>query len=144
MKHSRSNEKYSKIKLNIFKWCMNVCLTLLGLLVEVSLSQWLFCGLRSVCHFAPWSKVITVSIAPSAVNNIHFSSGSTWVHNYPTTFSKTFSQSVDSYLAFYVATVLSLYYYGERMKNLLNQPIENLFGINGSEHLVDFILNDKV
>lgn len=39
--------------------------TLFGLFVEVSVSQWLFCGLRSVCHLAPWSKVITVSIAPS-------------------------------------------------------------------------------
>lgn len=41
-------------------------LTLLGLLVDVSVSQWLFSGLRSVCQFAPWSKVITVSTEPSA------------------------------------------------------------------------------
>lgn len=43
-----------------------VFLTLLGLLVEVSESHWLLCGVRSICHLAPWSNVTTVSTTPSA------------------------------------------------------------------------------
>lgn len=50
------------------KYPKEVCvfLTLLGLLVEVSESHWLLCGVRSVCHLAPWSNVTTVSTTPSA------------------------------------------------------------------------------
>lgn len=60
---------------------MRVCvfLTLLGLFVEVSESHWLLCGVRSVCHLAPWSNVTTVSTTPSAkpvkIENLHFPLG---------------------------------------------------------------------
>lgn len=43
----------------------NYILTVIGLLVEVPESQWLFFGPCSVCHLPPWSKVIMVSIVPS-------------------------------------------------------------------------------
>lgn len=63
------------------KHLQEVCtfLTLLGLFVEVSESHWLLCGVRSVCHLAPWSNVTTVSTAPSAkpvkIENLHFPLG---------------------------------------------------------------------
>lgn len=50
------------------KHLQEVCvfLTLVGLFAEVSESHWLLCGVRNVCHLAPWSNVTTVSTTPSA------------------------------------------------------------------------------